>query len=132
MSPHEPNTFFKPGGTLDPTASCYVERQTDKGFVNALLAGEFVYLLDSRQKGKCSLIGRAIRQLRESGGRTAKLDLQRIGANVSTEQWYAGLLSSLGRELGLSKELFHYWGEHQGIGPLARWIGATPNSATVR
>lgn len=85
------STFFRPGGTLEPGAECYIARKADEQLLSALLRGEYVFLLDSRQKGKSSLIARSILKLREAGVRQVKLDLQRIGANVTPEQWYAGL-----------------------------------------
>jgi len=109
---------------MDPSAPSYIERQADGALLAALLAKEYVYLLDSRQKGKSSMVARTIVKLKEAGVTTVKLDLQRIGANVNPDQWYAGLLSEIGHELGRTKELFAYWEEHQHVGPLARWIGA--------
>ncbi|MBX7131538.1 MAG: AAA-like domain-containing protein [Fimbriimonadaceae bacterium] len=116
--------FFRPGGTMDPNAPSYLERVADAQLLDALVAGEYVFLLDSRQKGKSSLVARTMVKLKERGIDAVKLDLQRIGANVTPDQWYAGLVSGLGQELGLNKELFEYWGAHQEVGPLARWIGA--------
>lgn len=109
---------------MDPNAPSYIERDADGQLLAALLAGEYVFLLDSRQKGKSSLIARMIVKLKEQGVDTVKLDLQRIGANVTPDQWYAGLLTGIGQELGLTQELFEYWGSRQAIGPLARWVGA--------
>lgn len=116
--------FFRPGGTLDPRAESYLRRKADDELLEALLAGDYVFVLDSRQKGKSSLVARAILRLRDEGVRTVKLDLQRIGANVTPEQWYAGLLAGVGDELGLREELLHYWKERRSVGPLARWVGA--------
>ncbi|MBI5706215.1 MAG: AAA-like domain-containing protein [Armatimonadetes bacterium] len=115
--------YFRPGGTLDPASPSYIERAADRQLLSALLAHEYVYLLDSRQKGKSSLVARTIEKLQEAGVTTIKLDLQRIGANVTPDQWYAGILVSVGQQLGNSKELFDYWQAHQMVGPLARFIG---------
>ncbi|MCB8933372.1 MAG: AAA-like domain-containing protein, partial [Chthonomonadaceae bacterium] len=115
--------FFRPGGTLDPRAESYLRRSADAVLLRALLDREYVYLLDSRQKGKSSMVARAIVGLRERGVRTVKLDLQRVGANVSPEQWYAGLLAGVGDELGLSAEVFGHWAQARPVGPMARWIG---------
>src|ERR1043165_5826719 len=116
--------FFRPGGTMEPGAPSYIEREADGQLLEALLRGEYVFLLDSRQKGKSSMVARTIVRLKETGVETVKLDLQRIGANVTPEQWYAGMLSEIGQELGLTDELFKHWGAHQAVGPLARWIAA--------
>lgn len=109
---------------MEPNAPSYVERAADVQLLDALIAGEYVYILDSRQKGKSSLVARTIVKLKEQGIATVKLDLQRIGANVTPEQWYAGLLAGIGQELGNGKELFEYWESRQSVGPLARWVGA--------
>ena len=109
---------------MDPGAPSYVERSADAKLLAALLAGEYVFVLDSRQKGKSSLVARTIVKLKERGVLTVKLDLQRIGANVTPEQWYAGLLAGIGQELGLTPDLFEYWAANQVVGPLARWVGA--------
>lgn len=109
---------------MEPTAPNYIERRADNQLLEALLAREYVFLLDSRQKGKSSLIARTIHKLREKGIRTVKLDLQWLGANVTPEQWYAGLLSEIGLDLELETELLEYWTSRQSIGPLSRWIGA--------
>ncbi len=109
---------------MEPNAPSYIERAADDQLLVSLMAGEYVFLLDSRQKGKSSLVARTIIKLKEHGAHTVKLDLQRIGANVTPEQWYAGLLTGIGQELGLTEDLFEYWGSHQAIGPLARWVGA--------
>ena len=109
---------------MDPNAPSYIEREADSQLLAALLAGEYVFLLDSRQKGKSSMVARTIVKLREKGIATVKLDLQRIGANVTPEQWYAGLLTGVGQELGLTEALFDYWESHTAVGPLARLIGA--------
>lgn len=109
---------------MGPRAESYLRRTADDQLLDALLAGEFVYVLDSRQKGKSSLVVRAITELRARGVRTVRLDLQRVGANVTVEQWYAGLLAGVGDELGLSAELHAYWSDHAHLGALARWLGA--------
>ena len=109
---------------MEPNAPSYIVREADAQLLDALLAGEYVFLLDSRQKGKSSLVARTMLGLKEAGVTPIKLDLQRIGANVSPEQWYAGLLAGIGQELGLDSELFAYWEAHPAIGPLARWLGA--------
>lgn len=124
MAQQSSTPFFRPGGTLDPSAESYVVREADDKLFEALARGEYVYLLDSRQKGKSSLVARTIQRLKREGVITIKLDLQRIGANVSPDQWYAGLLAGLGQDLGLHKELFEYWSAHQQVGPLARFAGA--------
>lgn len=115
---------FRPGGTLDPASDTYIVRSADAELYAAVSAGELVYVLDSRQKGKSSLVARTIQRLRADGIHTVKIDLQRIGANVSVEQWYAGILTAFGSDLDLLKEVFEHWAANQHLGPLARLFDA--------
>ena len=121
------SSFYITGGTLPPEASSYVTRQADEDLRNALLAGEYCYVLNSRQMGKSSLCVRAMGRLRQAGVRTVFVDLTKLGgSNLSAEQWYAGMLSVMGRELGLRNEFLAYWKTQaaQGVGPLPRLFGA--------
>ena len=86
------NPFFVAGGTLTVDAPYYVERQADRALQAALLAGEYCYVLDSRQVGNSSLLIRAMATLRAEGGRVASCDLQRIGSSLTAVQFYQGLL----------------------------------------
>ncbi len=126
------SSFFRPGGTLEPGAQSYIVRKADEELLSALIAREYVFLLDSRQKGKSSLVARTIIRLRAEGVCTVKLDLQRIGANVTPEQWYAGLVVGIGQELGLLQEMLAYWKDTQAIGPLARFVGAIQEVVLTR
>ncbi|AIE86618.1 AAA-like domain-containing protein [Fimbriimonas ginsengisoli] len=116
--------FFEPGGTLPPGSASYVMRRADEETTAALLSSEFVFILDSRQKGKSSLIVRSLERLHERGITTLRIDLQRLGTNLQPEQWYAGLLHSIGQELNLTAVLFRYWKERTDFGPSFRFFGA--------
>jgi hypothetical protein len=116
--------FYVTGGTLRPDAPSYIERQADRDLCEGLLAGEFCYVLTSRQMGKSSLMVRAVRRLRHEGVTVAVLDLTAIGQNLTTDQWYDGLISRLGQQLDLEDELLDFASSHPELGPLQRWVTA--------
>jgi tetratricopeptide (TPR) repeat protein len=113
--------FFVAGGTLRPGAPSYVERPADDELFSRALAGEFCYVLTPRQMGKSSLMIRTARRLEERGVNTAIIDLTRIGADVSVEQWYLSLLTQLKRRLRLSVDPVAWWHERAVLGYVGRF-----------
>jgi hypothetical protein len=117
--------FYVTGGTLQGDAPSYVTRQADADLFEGLRAGQFCYVLTSRQMGKSSLMVRTAARLREeAGANVAVLDLTAIGQNLTAEQWYDGLLGRVGRQLDLEDELEDFWLDHERLGPLERWTRA--------
>jgi hypothetical protein len=99
-TPVSSSAFFVVSGTLPLNSQSYVPRQADQDLLAALLAGEYCFVLNSRQMGKSSLSVRTMATLQEAGVKTVFLDLQKFGgSNVTPEQWYIGLLSETGRAL---------------------------------
>ncbi|MEM8603620.1 MAG: AAA-like domain-containing protein [Cyanobacteria bacterium P01_H01_bin.121] len=104
--------YYQIGGSLDYDSPTYVERQADLDLYTALLAGEFCYILNSRQMGKSSLMVRSWHQLQAAGHRCAVVDVTNIGSDhVTPEQWYRGLMGTLALQLELLKgqELRTWW-----------------------
>src|SRR5436305_15129786 len=115
--PASDHRFYVTGGTMRHDAPSYVERAADRDLLEALGKGEFCYVLTSRQMGKSSLMVRTASRLREEGVKVVVLDLTSIGQNLSAEQWYQGLLGSIGQQLDLEDELEAYWLAHSSAGP---------------
>src|SRR5436190_6373898 len=124
--------FSVTGGTLRQDVECYVERQADRDLYEALLHGEFCYVLHARQMGKSSLMAHTTARLRKAGVTVVNLDLTRLGQNLTVEQWYEGLLGHLGRQLDLEDELEEYWEAHERQSPLRRWLGALQEVVLVQ
>ena len=119
-----PAAFFVAGGTVPPGAPSYVARAADREILDALLAGEFCFVLNSRQMGKSSLAVRTIARLNDAGVRTAFVDLTRLGATgADPDRWYAGLLAETGRALGLRAEAMAYLKANAALPPVARLFG---------
>lgn len=116
--------FFYPGGTLPGNIPSYVERAADAALLTALLAGEFCYVLDTRQVGKSSLMVRTAQGLHEAGQHAAMLDISSIGENLSQEQWYFGLLTSLAVDCDLEAEAEAYWLQNPHLSFVQRWFMA--------
>src|SRR5207248_3516245 len=102
----------------------YVERRADRDLLEALRQGEFCYVLTARQMGKSSLMVRTAGRLREAGFEVVILDLTQVGQNLTPEQWYSGLLSSVGEQLNQEEQLDEFWFGNPHLSPLQRWMAA--------
>ncbi|NMG19449.1 substrate-binding domain-containing protein [Brasilonema bromeliae] len=88
--------YYHVGGSLKPNAPSYVMRQADQELYDALMAGQFCYVLNSRQMGKSSLRVQTMDRLRHSGVSCAAIDITRIGSeHLTPENWYGGIVSLL-------------------------------------
>src|SRR2546427_715469 len=67
---------------------------------------------------------RTANKLRSQGAHVIALDLSAIGQNLTPEQWYNGLLTSMGDQLGLEDELEQFWIASERLGPVQRWFAS--------
>ena len=103
MNASEPG-FYVSGGSLRADTPSYVQRNADQELFDALQQGEFCYILTARQMGKSSLMVRTATRLRAEGAHVVVLDFTAVGQNLAAEQWYYGLMSRLGEQLGIEDE----------------------------
>ncbi|BAY17504.1 WD-40 repeat protein [Anabaenopsis circularis NIES-21] len=114
---------YQVGGSLPSDDPSYVIRNADEQLYSSLKAGDFCYVLNSRQMGKSSLLHRTSYHLIEEGNSCVYLDVTRLGGeDITAEQWYRGLIISLFYNLNLADKInFKTWWETQtGLAPIKK------------
>ena len=114
---------YQVGGALLQDVSSYVTRDSDRQLFEALKAGEFCYVLNSRQMGKSSLMVRTLAQLQESGWKGIILDFS--AKDTQSDQpnlWYNGIVNQLNNHFKLlDRGDFRTWlKERDFISPVER------------
>jgi hypothetical protein len=115
---------YRVGGSLAVDDPTYVHRSADKILYQALLRGDFCYVLAPRQMGKSSLRLRTRHRIETAGkGRCASIDMTRIGSqHLSPDQWYLSLVYDLQRKFGLKDqiEIQSWWQQYNALPPVQR------------
>ncbi len=124
--------FYVTGGSLTIDAPSYIVRRADTDLLEGICAGKLCYVLDCRQVGKSSLMVRCAESLRQRGYGVAVLDLSVSGKNLSVEQWYFGLLVSIGEQLGIEDELEAHWNTRHRLGCVNRLFECIRHEALER
>ncbi|MBD2214124.1 CHASE2 domain-containing protein [Nostoc linckia FACHB-104] len=125
---HQLSYKYQAGGSLPPEAPTYIVREADHELYNALLTGEYCYVLNSRQMGKSSLRIRTMCKLQAQNIHCVEIELSGIGSQqITASQWYGGIIQELisGFELQVNRR--NWLREREDLSPVQRLGGFIEN-----
>ncbi len=117
------NFNYQVGGSLPADAPSYIDRQCDRDYYDLLKERKYCYVFNCRQMGKSSLRVRVTHKLQAEGVVCATIDPQKIGVEVTCEQWYASAIRSLVGDLDLKSkfDLRSWIRERELLSPVQRF-----------
>ena len=119
-----PTYQYRVGGSLSSSDPTYIKRTADTVLYDALSAGEFCYVLTSRQMGKSSLRMQMRSRLTQlNQGQCISLDISRMGSeDLTPNQWYQGIAFEILRSCRLSRTvgLPQWWANQGDIAPVQK------------
>ena len=122
LTADSPAYEYQVGGSLSRNAPSYVKRQADEELYQALLNGEFCYVLNARQMGKSSLRVQTMSRLQTAAVRCGILDITGIGTQqVTPEQWYVSAVASLVDSFQLDLNIRTWWRDRTELSFVSRF-----------
>ena len=102
-------SLYTVGGTVQAGRGVYLPRNADDELLALCLNQVFTSVLTPRQMGKSSLMIKTAERLLEAGTRSAIIDLNKIGVELTAEQWYLGILTLINNQLKLNTDVTAWW-----------------------
>lgn len=112
---------FSTGGTVQASRGVYIERAADRELLEHCRAGRFAYVLTTRQMGKSSLMVRTAEALAPEA-LSVRIDLTKLGTQLTAEQWYMGILDEVADQLRLQTDVLAWWEAHDQLGNTHRML----------